>query len=335
MCTQLTNRRFATRQAFLRGDCFHLPGRWSPRYAYTTLCVLTISTAVRKNRYVILPIDFEEAWKVSGVGGATARRLVFPQCERGARFQNQPYKMSARTSVTDFLHRAPSRSQKTGSNSVSTSAIVARPQLTFRPVIVYRLMHSSTIHNGSNIHQRPPFFTALAEYGHPHPGVRARLERRAMPSLVPALFCYPFAASAHSRGGYFTGVGHVQCKRVRFPTSTSSPASLLTPPVSLNILTQYPFLPLLQPLLPMSQFHIARGSTLCERNVTYIASDFHAPKSTLAPLLRERTSPLTHRIGLISVPYLVLSRETSVDYHAAIYDHFWSMERALAATNVL
>ncbi len=24
------------------------------------------STAVRKNRYVILPIDFEEAWKVSG-----------------------------------------------------------------------------------------------------------------------------------------------------------------------------------------------------------------------------------------------------------------------------
>lgn len=66
-----------------------------------------------------------------------------------------------------------------------------------------------------------------------------------MPLLVPAFFCYPFAASARSRGGYFTGVGHVQCKRVRFPTS-SSPAMLLTYSlVSLKILTQLPFLPFL------------------------------------------------------------------------------------------
>ena len=76
--------------------------------------VANVPTAVRKNRYVILPIDFEEAWKVRG---ATGRRLEFPQCERGARFQNHPYKMSA------ALHRAPSRSQKTGSNSVSKLAL--------------------------------------------------------------------------------------------------------------------------------------------------------------------------------------------------------------------
>ncbi|EKD03530.1 endopeptidase [Trichosporon asahii var. asahii CBS 8904] len=116
-----------------------------------SICQAAGLQAVRKNRYVILPIDFEEAWK------STVKK--------------------------------------------------SEDRLEF------------SIQVCPNFHQQlPPSFTAPAEYGHPHPGVRARLERRATPSLVPALFCYPFAASARSRGGYFTGVGHVQCKRVRFPT---------------------------------------------------------------------------------------------------------------------
>lgn len=65
-------------------------------------------SAVRKNRYVILPIDFEEAWKV---GGATGRRLVFPQCERGARFQNHPYKMSAALQLLTFSQSTVKKSE--------------------------------------------------------------------------------------------------------------------------------------------------------------------------------------------------------------------------------
>lgn len=72
--------------------------------------VANVPTAVRKNRYVILPIDFEEAWKVRG---ATGRRLEFPQCERGARFQNHPYKMSAALRLLTFSteHRQEVRRQ--------------------------------------------------------------------------------------------------------------------------------------------------------------------------------------------------------------------------------
>ena len=37
--------------------------RWSLSHMLTAAC----PTAVRKNRYVILPVDFEEAWKVSWI----------------------------------------------------------------------------------------------------------------------------------------------------------------------------------------------------------------------------------------------------------------------------
>ncbi len=61
-------RRFTARPFIIRRDCV---SRSSCRFTgYSTTAVLLFATidqnitAVRKNRYVILPIDFEEAWKV-------------------------------------------------------------------------------------------------------------------------------------------------------------------------------------------------------------------------------------------------------------------------------
>lgn len=66
----MSSRCVKTRSVILRRNIFHCTGSWSSRSAYfygssAFLVIALCPTAVRKNRYVILPVDFEEAWKVS------------------------------------------------------------------------------------------------------------------------------------------------------------------------------------------------------------------------------------------------------------------------------
>lgn len=65
-------RCFPTRSSVIGRNSVNSSSCWSSRYASVERCAMRISfmpmVAVRKNRYVILPVDFEEAWKVSRFG---------------------------------------------------------------------------------------------------------------------------------------------------------------------------------------------------------------------------------------------------------------------------
>jgi len=60
-------RCLTARPTIVSRDRFRSSGCRPPRYALCATLLdlpLSTSTAVRKNRYIILPIDFEDAWKV-------------------------------------------------------------------------------------------------------------------------------------------------------------------------------------------------------------------------------------------------------------------------------
>lgn len=60
-------RRLTAGPIIVSGNCISSSSRRTPRYALHVVSLnpsLSTPSAVRKNRYVILPIDFEDAWKV-------------------------------------------------------------------------------------------------------------------------------------------------------------------------------------------------------------------------------------------------------------------------------
>lgn len=70
MIEDLPTRCVSTRPTIIGRHRIHSPGCWSSGYVFFPEFSLFLpSLAVRKNRYVILPIDFEEAWKVSCLFG--------------------------------------------------------------------------------------------------------------------------------------------------------------------------------------------------------------------------------------------------------------------------
>lgn len=92
-------RAAADGQTFRDQTSFHRPR--SPPSVKPPVCKVCIHprscanlfSAVRKNRYVILPIDFEEAWKVSGCHYAA---FEIAGCEPPGEIQNFAYKFDDR-----------------------------------------------------------------------------------------------------------------------------------------------------------------------------------------------------------------------------------------------
>lgn len=174
----------------------------------TLSCITNMHAAVRKNRYVVLPVDFEEAWKVRHGRCHHCSHPAFKFA--GVRVAFARY-FSISTDTCSLSSSPRSRGQRTVTSSVSITFTRSRPSLTpSRPIVCDTWINAVYINKSSPVSSIPlhPLSIPLHDpHAHPHLGA-ARLVTGAQSDWLLASrrsFATPMRLCPSQHGWYFTG----------------------------------------------------------------------------------------------------------------------------------